>query len=89
MSFFYSQKLLSVVVLKVSNFTDKSNKVNNVCNNYVTLKVFVINNLTLIYYSHSIVPGGFDVISYVTRFIPSTSLMMRVAVSPRNSCEKG
>lgn len=35
-------------------------------------------------YSHSIVPGGFDVTSYTTLFTPFTSLMMRVAVSPRN-----
>ncbi|MGY4418079.1 hypothetical protein ACVWY2_000504 [Bradyrhizobium sp. JR6.1] len=36
------------------------------------------------HYSHSIVPGGFDVTSYTTRFTPFTSLMMRVAVSPKN-----
>ncbi|MGY3501333.1 hypothetical protein ACVI1I_000939 [Bradyrhizobium sp. USDA 4459] len=35
-------------------------------------------------YSHSIVPGGLLVTSYTTRFTPFTSLMMRVAVSPRN-----
>ncbi len=35
-------------------------------------------------YSHSIVPGGFDVMSYTTRLTPLTSLMIRVAVSPRN-----
>ena len=34
-------------------------------------------------HSHSIVPGGFDVTSYTTRFTPFTSLMMRVAVRPR------
>jgi hypothetical protein len=28
-------------------------------------------------YSHSMVPGGFDVTSYTTRLIPFTSLMMR------------
>jgi hypothetical protein len=28
-------------------------------------------------YSHSIVPGGFDVMSYATRLMPATSLMMR------------
>ena len=28
-------------------------------------------------YSHSIVPGGFDVMSYATRFTPGTSLMIR------------
>jgi hypothetical protein len=36
------------------------------------------------HYSHSIVPGGFDVTSYTTRLTPFTSLMIRVAVSPRN-----
>lgn len=35
-------------------------------------------------HSHSIVPGGLLVTSYTTRFTPFTSLMMRVAVSPRN-----
>ena len=29
------------------------------------------------FYSHSIVPGGFDVMSYATRFTPGTSLMIR------------
>ena len=40
-------------------------------------------------YSHSMVPGGLLVMSYVTRLMPRTSLMMRVAVSPRNSWVKG
>jgi len=35
-------------------------------------------------HSHSIVPGGLLVTSYTTLFTPFTSLMMRVAVSPRN-----
>jgi hypothetical protein len=30
-------------------------------------------------YSHSIVPGGFEVMSYTTRLMPRTSLMMRRA----------
>ena len=41
-------------------------------------------NSTRSHYSHSIVPGGLLVTSYTTRFTPFTSLMMRVAVSPRN-----
>jgi hypothetical protein len=36
-------------------------------------------------HSHSIVPGGFDVMSYTTRLTPLTSLMIRIAVSPKNS----
>ena len=40
-------------------------------------------------HSHSIVPGGFEVMSYVTRLMPRTSLMIRVAVSPRKSWGKG
>ncbi len=40
-------------------------------------------------YSHSIVPGGLDVMSYVTRLIPRTSLMMRLATRPRNACSNG
>jgi hypothetical protein len=43
----------------------------------------------LLPYSHSIVPGGLDVTSYTTRFTPFTSLMIRVAVSPRNFMSKG
>ena len=39
-------------------------------------------------HSHSIVPGGFDVTSYTTLFTPFTSLMIRVAVSPRNFMSK-
>jgi hypothetical protein len=40
-------------------------------------------------HSHSIVPGGFEVMSYTTRLIPRTSLMMRVATLPRKSCGNG
>jgi len=40
-------------------------------------------------YSHSIVPGGLDVISYVTRLIPGTSLIMRVATRERKSISNG
>ena len=31
-------------------------------------------------YSHSMVPGGFPVMSYTTRLTPRTSLMMRLVV---------
>lgn len=31
-------------------------------------------------YSHSIVPGGLDVISYTTRLHPGTSLMIRLEI---------
>ena len=53
------------------------------------VKVGVFNllhhaNPLKITYSHSIVPGGLLVTSYTTLFTPFTSLMMRVAVSPRN-----
>ena len=41
------------------------------------------------YYSHSIVPGGFDVTSYTTRETPRTSLMMRVATRARKAWSKG
>ncbi len=36
-------------------------------------------------YSHSIVAGGFEEMSYTTRLIPPTSLMMRVEIRPRTS----
>ncbi len=35
------------------------------------------------HYSHSIVPGGFDVTSYATRFTPGTSLTIREAMRSR------
>ena len=40
-------------------------------------------------YSHSIVPGGLLVMSYVTRLIPRTSLTIRVATRARNSMLNG
>ena len=40
-------------------------------------------------HSHSIVPGGFDVTSYTTRFTPFTSLMIRVATWPKNFMSNG
>jgi hypothetical protein len=42
------------------------------------------NWAALNFYSHSIVPGGLLVMSYTTRLTPLTSLMIRVAVSPKN-----
>ncbi len=36
-------------------------------------------------YSHSMVPGGFDVMSSVTRLTPSTSLMIRVEIRSSRS----
>ena len=36
-------------------------------------------------YSHSIVPGGFDVMSYTTRLIPRTSLTIRLEIARSTS----
>jgi len=36
-------------------------------------------------YSHSIVPGGFDVMSYATRLMPFTSLMIREEIFASSS----
>ena len=36
-------------------------------------------------YSHSMVAGGLLVMSYTTRFTPSTSLMIRLEVRPNSS----
>ncbi len=36
-------------------------------------------------YSHSIVPGGLEVISYTTRFTPRTSLTIRLEIVSRRS----
>lgn len=40
-------------------------------------------------YSHSMVAGGLLVTSYTTRFTPSTSLTIRLAVRPSRSAGKG
>src|SRR5450830_421086 len=37
-------------------------------------------------YSHSIVAGGLPEMSYTTRLMPRTSLMMRLETRPSNSC---
>ncbi len=37
-------------------------------------------------YSHSTVAGGFEVISYATRFTPGTSLTIRVLMRSSNAC---
>ena len=36
-------------------------------------------------YSHSMVPGGFEVTSYTTRLMPGTSLMMRFDIFSKRS----
>ncbi len=41
------------------------------------------------FHSHSIVPGGLDVISYVTRLIPRTSLTIRFETRLKNSMSNG
>ncbi len=45
--------------------------------------------LPIFSHSHSIVPGGLLVMSYVTRLMPRTSFTMRVAVRVRNAMSKG
>jgi hypothetical protein len=42
-------------------------------------------SLTSAPYSHSIVPGGFEVMSYTTRFTPRTSLTMRLEITSNRS----
>ena len=39
----------------------------------------------LFFYSHSIVPGGFEVISYTTRVIPFTSFVILAETLAKNS----
>ncbi len=41
--------------------------------------------LKLIPYSHSIVPGGLEVMSYTTRLTPLTSLTMRLEIASSSS----
>ena len=43
------------------------------------------DELAGVHYSHSIVAGGFDEMSYATRLMPRTSLMMRFDARPRTS----
>src|SRR5262249_61742142 len=40
-------------------------------------------------HSHSIVAGGFDEMSYTTRFTPWTSLVMRLEMRASSSCGSG
>src|ERR1700722_1198015 len=40
-------------------------------------------------HSHSIVPGGLEVMSYTTRFTPFTSFTMRVEIFFSTSCDSG
>ena len=70
------------------------NELSKLSNNNSSFQIyFIYNNLlykiNYINYSHSIVPGGLDVISYVTRLIPFTLLIILVAVSLKNSCSNG
>ncbi len=59
---------------------------------YITLltrAAFGANNHDFLSYSHSIVPGGLLVMSYVTRLIPRTSFTIRVATRAKNSMLNG
>ena len=50
-------------------------------NQFVTIIPLNNNDLTTCAYSHSIVPGGFDVKSYKTLLIPLTLLIIRLEIS--------
>ena len=45
----------------------------------------MVKTADIINYSSSIVPGGLEVRSYMTRFTPLTSLMMRLVTLKRTS----
>ena len=47
--------------------------------NYFCLLTFILN------YSHSIVEGGLELISYTTLLIPFTLLIISLEINPRNS----
>ena len=49
--------------------------------------IYIIFLCNVRLYSHSIVEGGFDVMSYTTRLTPSTSLTMRLEM--RSNTSKG
>ena len=59
--------------------------------NFLTLRTLQTFNFInfqhyeLTYYSHSIVAGGLLLMSYATRLMPFTSLMMRVDTKSRKS----
>ncbi len=52
--------------------------------NLVSIASFSFNKITN-FYSHSIVAGGFELISYTTLFIPLTWLMMSFEIRANNS----
>ncbi len=53
----------------------------------VLVRYIVVSHLTRrMGYSHSIVAGGFELTSYVTRFTPRISLMIRFEILPSTSC---
>jgi len=60
-----------------------------VSNYFLTRKPLYIKHLKGMSYSHSIVPGGFEVMSYVILLMPGTSLIIRLQMRAKNSCSKG
>ena len=66
-------------IADIKLFTDDSEEENGLINFH---KYY---DSLLMYYSHSIVPGGFDVMSYTTLFIPSTSLIILDEIEERTS----
>jgi hypothetical protein len=57
--------------------------ISNLQNTKTTIPLFTSSFSLLTFYlvySHSIVPGGFDVVSYTTRFIPRISFTIRFEI---------
>lgn len=50
---------------------------------------FIINDVGVHNYSHSIVTCGLEVMAYATLFIPRTSLIILFVTRPRKSYENG
>jgi len=48
--------------------------------------MFFIGHWIFVVYSHSIVLGGLELVSYTTRFTPLTSLVIRVAIRASTVC---
>ena len=79
--FFKESALLSVSEIY---YTKKSTTCEKVCTKSVNKKPFSSRGCRECRYSHSIVPGGFEVKSYNTLFTSFTSLIMVLEISVKS-----
>ena len=85
LSFNKSFTYLDIAICKFIENIQLNQKLSWTYANFVKFKTIQINMLRYYFYSHSIVPGGFEVKSYRTLFTSLTLLIIFLEISVKSS----